>query len=265
MDISYRHLDYAVRGRVAEITLNRPPVNALNMLVIEELIAALRRAGDDDEVRAVIVTSALDNAFCAGLDLDVVRGRSGLDMRRFLKKLYIELYDVQYALGKPTIAAVRGAARAGGMTVAVSCDMIVAGEGATFGYPEVHVGLVPALHFVHLPRIVGRHRAFELLFGGDSFTAAEAKELGLLNRLVPDDQVLDEARVLATKMAAKSPVVMQLGRDAFMRANDQDYRRAIQNVAETMCALVETEESQEGLAAFVEKRPPAWKDEDPDA
>ena len=261
MDQAYRHLAYSVHGRVAEIVLNRPPVNALNMLVIEELIAALRQAGDDDEVRAIVVSSAFDNVFCAGLDLDIVRGGGGLGMRRFLSKLYIELYDVQYGLNKPTIAAVRGAARAGGMTVAVACDMIVAGEGATFGYPEVHVVLVPAIHFVHLPRIVGRHRAFELLFGGDSFSAADAKELGLLNRLVPDDQVLEEARLLATQMAAKSPVVMKLGRDAFMRANDFDYRRAIQNVAETMCVLVETEDSQEGLTAFVEKRPPSWRDD----
>lgn len=257
--MSFRHLGYTVQDRIAEIALNRPPVNALDLVLIEELIAALRQAGDDADVRAVIVRSALDAAFCAGLDLDVVKGRSGLEFRRFLEKLYLELYDVQYRLGKPSIAAVRGAARAGGMTVAVSCDMIVAGESASFGYPEVHVGLIPALHFVHLPRIVGRHRAFELLFSGNAFSAAAAHELGLINRLVPDEAVDSTARQLAANMAAKSPVVMQLGRDAFMRANDLDYRRMIENVAETMCALVETDDAQEGLAAFTEKRPPKWR------
>ncbi len=256
---SYQWLRVTVSDRVAEIALNRPPVNALNLELIEELNAALHDAGEDDAVGAVLVSSALDKAFCAGLDLDLVRGTSGLELRRFLKKLYLDLYDVQCRLNKPSIAAVRGAARAGGMTVAVSCDMIVAGEGASFGYPEIEVGLIPALHFVHLPRIVGRHRAFELLFSGDAFDAAEAARLGLVNRVVADDQVDAAAGALARRFAAKSPVVMKLGRAAFLRANDLDYRRSIENAAETLANLVETEDAQEGLNAFVEKRPPAWR------
>ncbi|MDP6346443.1 MAG: enoyl-CoA hydratase/isomerase family protein [Alphaproteobacteria bacterium] len=251
-------LDYRAEDGIAEITLNRPPVNALNMDLVRELIAALRQAGDDGAVRAVVVASHSAKVFCAGLDLDIVSGGDGADMRRFLERLYFELHDVQYRLGKPSIAAVRGAARAGGMTVAVSCDMIFAGEGASFGYPEINVGLIPALHFVHLPRVAGRHRAFEWLFTGDSFGAGEARELGLVNRILPDDQVLPAAREMAAKLAEKSPVVMKLGRDAYLRANDLDYRRGIENVAETMCNVVATEDSREGLAAFVEKRPPRW-------
>jgi enoyl-CoA hydratase len=252
---------YEVRDRVAELTIDRPPVNALNLELIDELVAAMDRAASDDGVRAVIVASALEKAFCAGLDLDVVKGRSGQDLRRFLEKLYIGLYDVQYRLGKPSISAVRGAARAGGMTIAVSCDMVIAGEGATFGYPEVNVGLLPALHFVHLPRMAGRHRAFEHLFLGDSFTAETAASLGVVNRVVPDDRVLDEARDIARTFAEKSPVVMKMGRDAFMRTNDADYRRSIGGVVDTMAALIETKDGQEGLNAFVEKRPPDWRGE----
>jgi len=165
---------------------------------------------------------------------------------------------VQYRLGKPSIAAVQGAARAGGMTVAVSCNMIIAGQGATFGYPAINVGLIPALHYVHLPRIAGRHRAFEYLFTGDDFGADVAQDLGIINHVVPDGEVMDKAQNIARKLAEKSPVVMKLGRDAYMRANDQDYRRDIENVAETMRNVVATEDSREGLAAFIEKRRPKW-------
>lgn len=256
--MSFEHLEYRVTDRVAEISLNRPPVNALNLDLVNEIIAALGQAAADDEVRAVIIASALEGVFCAGLDLAVVKGVDGEGMRGFLERLYFELNDVQYRLGKPSIAAVRGAARAGGMTVAVSCNMVIAGQGATFGYPEINVGLIPALHYVHLPRMAGRHRAFEHLFTGDDFGAEVAQDLGIVNHVVPDDQVLDKARAFARKFAQKSPTVMKLGRDAYMRANDLDYRRGIENVAETMRNVVATEDSQEGLAAFIEKRRPKW-------
>ena len=151
-----------------------------------------------------------------------------------------------------------GAARAGGMTLAVSCDMIVAGESATFGYPEIDVGLIPAIHFVILPKIIGRHRAFELLFGGKAVSAARAEALGLINRIVPTDQVLDEARALARDMAGKAASVMRFGRNAFHRANALDLHRSIEDVADALAAVVELPEAQEGLSAFVEKRRPNW-------
>jgi enoyl-CoA hydratase/carnithine racemase len=249
---------YEVRDRVAEITIDRPPVNALSLELIEGVIAAFRRAGADDSARAVLLTSANEKVFCAGLDLDIVKGKPGRDMRRFLERLYVEYSDVQYRLGKPSIAAVAGAARAGGMTLAVSCDMIIAGERATFGYPEIDVGLIPAIHFVLLPKLIGRHRAFELLFGGKPFNAARAEALGLINRVVPSAEVLETARSLAREMASKAPSVMRLGRNAFHRANALDLHRSIEDVADALAATVELPESQEGLAAFVEKRPPVW-------
>jgi len=209
----------------------------------------------------VIITSALEKAFCAGLDLSVVNGVDGEGMRGFLERLYLELNDVQYRLGKPSIAAVKGAARAGGMTVAVSCNMVIAGQGATFGYPEINVGIIPALHYVHLPRIAGRHRAFEHLFLGDEFSADVALDLGIINHVVPDDQVMDKAMEIAGKLAAKSPVVMKLGRDAYMRAVDTEYRRDVENMAEAMRNVVATDDSREGLAAFMEKRPPKWQND----
>lgn len=248
-------LEYAVTDSVAKIRLNRPPVNALSLALLGELIAALRRAAADDDVRAVLLTSAVASRFCAGIDLKSIVGASGETVRALLEKLYVELVDVQYNLGKPSIAVVNGAARGGGMTLAISCDVIVAGESATFGYPEIDLGLVPAIHFVHLPRIVGRHRAFELLFSGRSFDAEEAWRLGLVSRVVPDAEVESAALQLAATFAAKSPAVMRLGRAAFMRQNDLDYRRSIANAAEDFCNVCVTEAAQEGLRRFVDKRP----------
>jgi enoyl-CoA hydratase/carnithine racemase len=253
-DVTYQ----AAKG-VAEITLARGPVNALSVSFLESILEAFRRAAADDAVRAVILRSALPRRFSAGLDLDILMGKSGLEVRSFLERLYVGLADVQYGMGKPTIAAVNGAARGGGMTLAISCDVILAAESASFGYPEIELGLIPAIHFAHLPRIIGRHRAFDLLFTGRRFEAPEAAAMGLVSRVVPGNALDAEANALAASFAAKPPVAMRLGRAAFMRANDLDYRRSVANAVEDFCNLATTPEAQEGLAAFLEKRDPAWR------
>ena len=255
--MSERLIRYSVSDKIAEIMLDRPPVNALSMPLIDALLAALQKARDDEAVRAVIVGSA-HKVFCAGLDLDIVRGKRGTDTKAFLERLYFALNDLQYRMGKPTIAAIDGPARAGGMTIAISCDMIIAGEGATFGYPEIDVGLIPALHFVQLPRLVGKHQAFGPLFLGDSFDASTAFRMGLVSEVVPKGTALERARTIARRFAEKSPIVMKIGRDAFMRAIDADYRRAIENAAESFALVATTQDCQEGLDAFVEKRLPKY-------
>ncbi len=249
---------YDVRDRIARIVLDRPPVNALSLEMIRAIVAAFRRAGSDDAVRAVLLMSAVPRRFSAGLDLDILLGKSAAEVRPFVQELYVSLNEAQHHLGKPSIAVVGGAARGGGMTLAISCDVIVAAESATFGYPEIDVGVVPAIHFTHLPRIVGRHRAFELLFTGRSFDAKEAFGLGLVSRVVPDAELDAAATALAVTFAAKSPAVMRLGRAAFMRQNDQDYRRGVASAVDDFSNVTATEAAQEGLAAFVEKRPPRW-------
>ena len=176
---------YSVSDKIAEIMLDRPPVNALSMPLIDALLAALQKAKDDPSVSAVIIGS-LHKVFCAGLDLDIVRGKPGIETKKFLERLYFALNDTQYRMGKPTIAAVDGAVRAGGMTIAISCDMIIAGDASTFGYPEIDVGLIPAIHFVQLPRLVGKHQAFGPLFLGEPFDAATAFRMGLLSEVVPE-------------------------------------------------------------------------------
>jgi enoyl-CoA hydratase len=249
---------YSAQDGLAEIVLDRAPVNALSLALIDELLTALRTAGRDPAVRAIVVHSA-HRVFCAGLDLDIVRGKQGVEVKAFVEKLYFELNDVQYRLGKPSIAAIDGPVRAGGMTIAISCDMIIAGKGSTFGYPEIDVGLIPAIHFVQLPRLVGKHQAFGPLFLGDPFDADTAFRFGLVSELVETGTALERARTLARRLAEKSPVIMKLGRDAYMRAIDADYRRAVEHAAETFALIATTHDSQEGLSAFVEKRKPQYQ------
>lgn len=250
---------YEVRDRVAEILLDSPPVNALNEGMIDALLDALRRAAHDDSVRAVILGSAVPRRFCAGLQLDALHGATPSRAYQLVDKLYSGLHEAQFNLGKPSIAAVGGTARGGGMTLAIHCDMIVAADSATFGYPEIDVGVTPAIHFTHLPRIIGRHRAFDLLFTGRSFGAAEAMSLGLVSRVVPEEDVMREARALAQTLCEKSPVVMRMGRTAFLRANDGDYRRGIATAVESFGNVFATEDAREGISAFVEKRKPYWQ------
>lgn len=251
---------YVVEGGVARIVLDRPPVNALSLEFIRGVVAAFRRAAADDEARAVVLCSALERRFSAGLDLDILVGKPVEEIRPFLETLYIGLYDAQYDLGKPSISAVNGAARGGGITMAISCDVVLAGESATFGYSEIDIGVLPAIHFAHLPRIVGRHRAFEILFSGRVFDAREAAVLGIVSRVLPDAELDGAAMELARSFAAKSRAVMRQGRRAFMRQNDLDYRRSIAAAVEDFCNVAVSGDAQEGLRAFLEKRPPRWKD-----
>ena len=140
------------------------------------------------------------------------------------------------------------------MTLSISCDMVVADSGADLGYPEIDVGLLPAIHFAHLPRIVGRHRAFDLLFTGRTFGAPEAFELGLVSRLAAPGTVLAEAHSLAQVLAAKPPRVLKMAREAFMRECDSDYRRGVAAAVENFCNVAATPESKAAIAAFVERQ-----------
>jgi len=214
---------YDVDLNIAEISLDHPPVNALTELVLDELLACFDRAAADPAVRAVILRSGVAQRFSAGLDLKAQSGATPPALRSLVEKLYVGLYLAQERLGKPSVAVVSGTARGGGMTLAFSCDLIVAGRGATFGYPEIDVGVIPAIHYAHLPRIVGRHRAFDLLFTGRPFGANEAAALGLVSCVADDDEVLDRARSLARTLAGKPAGVVRIGRRMFCDEIDREY------------------------------------------
>ena len=255
-ETSIRSVHYEVRDHIAEIALEHAPVNALTDPMLDDLLASLGMAAADPQVRAVLLRSNLAQYFCAGLDLQVVSRATSAEVRVLVEKLYLRLCDAQFNLGKPSIAAVNGSARGGGMTLAISCDLIVAARSATFGYPEIDVGLIPAIHYAHLPRVVGRYRAFELLFTARTFGADEAASLGLVSRVVDDDELLDRARALAQALAAKPLEALNAGRAAFRTENDADYRRSVAKAVDNFCAIASTEQAREGIRAFVEKRKP---------
>ncbi len=246
-------IGYEAAGGIARITLARPPVNAVDLAMVRGVIAALRRAATDDAVGAVVIASAVAKRFCAGLDILDLARRSPDEIRNLVHELYVGLFDAQIELGKPSIAAVNGAARGGGMTLAVSCDVILAAASATFGYPEIDLGVLPAIHFVRLPPIVGRHRAFELLFTGEAFDAERAAAIGVINRVVPDAELQSEALKLAGVLAAKPQAAIRAGRAVFMRQMDPDYRRRIARAVEDFCSSIATEPSQQRLRAFAQK------------
>ncbi|NYT62586.1 enoyl-CoA hydratase/isomerase family protein [Alcaligenaceae bacterium] len=251
-------IDYCVRDSVAEILLNSAPVNAISEPMLDELLSAINKAATDDSVHAVIIGSAVPRRFCAGLDLKAIHDTSFEHSFSLVNKLYSGLFDAQASLGKPSIAAVSGTARGGGMTLAVSCDMLIASDTASFGYPEIDVGVTPAIHYTHLPRIIGKHRAFELLFTGRTFNAAEAHALGLVNAIVPEEEVMNRARAIAQSFCQKSPQVMRMGRNAFHKAIDIEYRRGVASAVENFGNVVVTADAKEGMTAFVEKRQPKW-------
>ena len=254
-----KYLNLTIENSIANISLKRSPINAFSIDFLNEILIILKEVNNKKDVLAVMVSSSIPNIFCAGLDLDILIDKPILEVRKFLELLYIELWDTQYNMNKPTIAVIDGAARGGGMTLAISCDIIIASDKASFGYPEIDLGLLPAIHFNHLPKIVGRYRAFDLLFSGRKFDADEALSMGLINKKVPRANLLDEATKIATVFTNKSPTAIKLGRAAFMRTNDLDYRRGVANAVEDFCNAAMTPDAQEGLKAFLEKRKPSWE------
>lgn len=256
---SEQPVTYAVKDHVGYICMNSAPVNVIDHTMLDALHQALRRADKDSSARAVILTSGLAGMFCGGMDLRMTAAGDAQSLREFVYKFYLETMDIQYAYSKPTIAMLNGPARGAGMTLSITCDMIVAADDIDLGYPEIDVGLIPAIHYVHLPKQVGRHKAFELLFGGNPISSKEAAAMGLINYAVPAAKLHRFTSDLARGFAEKSPTITALGRASFMRANDLDYRRNIENQIETLCNVFNTADGREGLQAFLEKRKPQWQ------
>jgi enoyl-CoA hydratase len=253
-----KRIDYSVNDRIATLAMNRSPVNAIDHPMIDAIHDGLLRADADENVRAVIITSALPGMFCGGMDLRMVAAGDAQDLREFVYKFYMKTMDIQYAMKKPTIVAINGPARGAGMTLSITSDVIVAADDIDLGYPEIDIGLIPAIHYAHLPRQISRHQAFELLFGGKPIPASEAANLGIINHVVPRSELLEKALSIGKVFAEKSPTIMALGRQSFMRANDLDYRRNVENQIETLCNVFDTKDGREGLHAFLEKRAPVW-------
>ena len=244
-------------GPVGLVTLNRPKVlNALNQATMDELVDALEGLDGDDEIRCVVLTGA-ERAFAAGADVTEMVEATPADMlagHRFLQ------WERIRKISKPIIAAVRGYALGGGCELAMLCDMVIAGEGARFGQPEINIGIMPGAGGTQrLTRAAGKARAMELVLTGRHMTAGEAYAMGLVTRVVPDEVALDEARKLAREIAAKPPVAVRLAKESILKAFDTSLETGLDYERKAFYLLFSTEDKTEGIQAFLAKRPPVFK------
>lgn len=231
-------------------------LNALNLALVDELVQALEAADADGGVRAIVVTGG-DKAFAAGADIAEMADASAIEMK--LRDQF-RVWDRIRAVHKPVIAAVRGFALGGGCELAMACDLVVAGESARFGQPEVKLGLMPgAGGTLWLARRLGKARALELLWTGDPISAAEALALGLINRVVPDEACLEEAVQLGLRLSDMPPVALRCIKEAVYQAMDTTLEDGLEAERNLFYLLFASEDAREGMRAFVEKRKPNFQ------
>jgi enoyl-CoA hydratase/carnithine racemase len=240
--------------------LNDPDTrNALSAELLLGLIAAFERARDDDAVRCVVLASSHETVFSSGANLGGFAGDVSLVHKHFGSERFVELFKVIGALGKPTVCAARGHVLAGALGIALACDLIVASERATFGTPEINVGAFPFMIMALIYRNVGRKKTNELLLLGERWNARDALAAGIVNKVVPFEELDAAVADWAEKLAGKSPVIMRLGKEAMRRQMDMPFEDALDYLRAQLTLALSTEDIVEGVTAFFEKREPVWK------
>lgn len=244
---------------VATLTLDQPETrNALSDRLVDALIAAFERARDDDAVRSVVLTSSHERIFCAGGDLAGFVADAPLVQRYVAKERFARLFTLPQELGKPSLCAANGHVLAGGFGLALSCDLIVAREGARFGAPEINAGLFPFMISPLIYRNVPYKKTAELMLLGDNMSADEAARLGIVNLVVPAAEFEAVVSEWAAKLAAKSPLLMRMGKDLMHRQQGMAYADALEYLRGQLAIAMTTDDIHEGVAAFFEKREPLW-------
>lgn len=253
----YQTINFQVDGPVARLTLNRPPLNIINIPMMAEMVEAVASLREQPDVKVLVIEAAAGSkAFSAGVDVTDHTANKVHDMIHGFHRLFRLLAD----LSIPTLAVVNGAALGGGCELAIFCDMIVASERAKFGQPEIKVGVFPPMAAVMLPRLIPHHRALELLLTGETIEAAEAYRLGLVNRVAPPEALAAAAQELVAKLAALSGSVLRYTRKAAWLGASGSFPEALAAVEKLYLEkLMQTHDAHEGLAAFIEKRPPEWQ------
>jgi enoyl-CoA hydratase len=250
--------DVAATG-VATIALDKPETrNALADDLLDELLAAFERARDDDAVRCVVLTSTHEKVFSAGGDLGQFASRAPLAHKHFGTERFVRLFTLIGELGKPSLCAANGHVLAGSLGLALACDLIVAKDTARFGTPEINVGVFPFMIMALIYRNIGRKKTNELLLLGEQISAHEAERIGLVNRVVPADEFDAAVGDWAARLAAKSPLLMRMGKDAMFRQQDMAFADALDYLRSQLSLAFATDDIQEGVQAFFEKREPVW-------
>jgi 3-hydroxypropionyl-coenzyme A dehydratase len=258
--MAHELVTYEVADGIATVTLDNPEKrNMLSGQMLAELVDAMKAARDSEEVRAVVLTGAGDKVFCAGADLGGFAADAPLVAKHFASDLFLEFFRLMPRLGKPSLCAVNGHVLAGGMGLALSCDLVIAREGATFGTPEINVGAFPYMIMAIIYRNVPRKKVNEMMLLGERLSAEEAVELGLANKVVPAGELDAAVADWAAKLASKSPVLMRLGHDAMYRQQDMALDDALEFLRSQLSLTLTTEDIVEGVTAFFEKRDPKWK------
>ncbi len=255
-------LRYEVSEGVATLTIDRPDRrNALSPAVLAGIEEGLFRARGDHGVRVVVITGAGDKAFCAGADLaaTIPDGETGAIDSHYERGRLATIFKLMAGLGKPVVARVNGHALAGGFGLAAAADFVIAAENATFGTPEIDVGLWPMMITVVLRRAMPPRKVLQLMMTGKRLTAREAASLGVVDEVVPFESLDSSVGALVDELKSKSPAAMRMGKDAFYTSLAMSDAEALDYLQACLSVLVRSEDAAEGIAAFVEKREPRWK------
>ena len=255
MPDEYRSILCAIESGVGRITLNLPPLNIIDIPMLGEIRSAITRIQLEKDVK-VLVIDHQGKAFSAGVS---IRDHTPDKVSEMIEKFH-GLFRLLHSLALPTLALVDGMALGGGCELATFCDMVIASDRATFGQPEIKVGVFPPVAAVVFPHMIGRNRALELLLTGDVVDAAEAKALGLINKVFPTQEFRQRADEFIGKLTWLSAPVLKLTKRAVDRALDSSLREGLASVEELYLGeLMQTEDAREGLNAYLEKRQPVWK------
>jgi enoyl-CoA hydratase len=243
--------------RIAIVTLNRPKeLNALSTQVVGELADALEDLDRDEAINCIIITGAGEKAFAAGADIKEMADKTPIDMLTGNFNSWARIRRIR----TPLIAAVNGYALGGGCELALHCDMIVASENARFSQPEISIGVIPGAGGTQrLARVLGKYRTMEMVLTGTQVTAQELAELGMVNRVVPQAELLDTAKKLALKVASQPPIAAQLAKDAVLAAFETTLEQGLDHEVKNFFLLFASEDMREGMRAFIEKRKPDFK------
>ena len=256
--MEFQHIRFEKADGAARVVLNKPPFNILDIALMQEINAALASLAHDQSVKVFIFESADGSkAFSAGVDVS----EHTADMVEEMIGVFHRIFRLLDELDIPTVAVVGGAALGGGCELALFCDMVIASEKASFGQPEIQVGVLAPVAAVALPGIIGPKKALELLLTGDRIRAAEAQRLGLVNAVVPPDELSTAVEELVGKLTRLSAAALRMTKRAVKIASKGSFEDALAAVeALYLGPLMDTEDAHEGLAAFLEKRQPVWKD-----